>query len=322
MKVSPSGKLRLVRKKIKRNITISTEKYADMLARTATKKAYTLGHIEAYKAGNIRKWRYTAVADERTRPHHLALHGKVFEVGSQEEQLALKVMGEPNCRCRPIPFFDDPKYDTPDYVYEQEKKEWATKALDEIKNKESKKAKYLRKLAGIRTPSVPVEKRLEEHIRKAWEATEKDGFERAIGVIGDRIITWRGRKKDVGRRWISFLKEVKNEDFKFYHTHPSWDSPLSPEDIWNFLKLENCKELVAITKKHKYRIVKTDDTIHIKYVSAQEFREEFYKEAEKYYDKFINEGLDRVEAWRKALITVGREYSKQFKFRYVVEERK
>ncbi len=41
-------------------------------------------------------------------------------------------MGEPNCRCRPVPFFDDPKYDTPDYVYEQEKKEWATKALDEI----------------------------------------------------------------------------------------------------------------------------------------------------------------------------------------------
>ena len=159
VKVSPSGKLRLVRKKIKRNITISTEKYADMLARTATKKAYALGHIEAYKAGNIRKWRYTAVADERTRPHHLALHGKVFEVGSHDEQLALKVMGEPNCRCRPVPFFDDPKYDTPDYVYEQEKKEWATKALDEIKNRESKKAKYLRKLAGIRTPSVPVEKK-------------------------------------------------------------------------------------------------------------------------------------------------------------------
>ena len=132
VEVSPTGRLRLVRKKIKRNITISTEKYADMLARTAAKKAYALGHIEGYKAGGIRKWRYTAVADERTRPHHLALHGKVFVVGSKEEQLALRVMGEPNCRCRPIPFFDDPRYDTPAEVYEREKQEWATKALDEI----------------------------------------------------------------------------------------------------------------------------------------------------------------------------------------------
>lgn len=127
VEVSPTGKLRLVRKKIKRNISISTEKYADMLARTSVKKAYALGHIEGYKAGGVSKWIYTAVADERTRPHHLALHGKVFEIGSQEEQLALKVMGEPNCRCRPVPFFD-PRFD----IYEREKQEWAAKALDEI----------------------------------------------------------------------------------------------------------------------------------------------------------------------------------------------
>jgi len=133
VEVSPTGKMRLIRKKIKRNITISTEKYADMLARTATKKAYALGHIEGYKAGGIRKWRYTAVADERTRPHHLALHGKAFEVGSHEEQLALKVMGEPNCRCRPIPFFDNPKYDTPEEVYEQQKQEWARQTYEEWK---------------------------------------------------------------------------------------------------------------------------------------------------------------------------------------------
>jgi SPP1 gp7 family putative phage head morphogenesis protein len=133
VQVSPySGKLKLVKKKIKRNVTIKTEAYANMLARTATKKAYALGHIEGYKQAGIRKWRYTAVADERTRPEHLALHGKIFEVGSEEEQLALKVMGEPNCRCRPIPFFDDPKYDTPAEVYEREKKEWAKQALDEM----------------------------------------------------------------------------------------------------------------------------------------------------------------------------------------------
>jgi SPP1 gp7 family putative phage head morphogenesis protein len=146
VEVSPTGKLRLVKKRIKRNVSIKTENYANMLARTATKKAYALGHIEGYKHAGLHKWRYSAVADERTRPHHLALHGKVFVVGSEEEQLALKVMGEPNCRCRPIPFFDDPHLDTPAEVYEQEKKEWVKQALDELKNKESKKARYLKKL--------------------------------------------------------------------------------------------------------------------------------------------------------------------------------
>ncbi len=131
VEVSPSGELKLVQKKIKRNITISTDAYANMLSRTATKKAYALGHIESYKTAGLAKWRYLSVADERTRPRHLALHGKIFTVGSEEEQLALKVMGEPNCRCRPIAFFDN-EFDTPKEVYELEKKEWATKALDEM----------------------------------------------------------------------------------------------------------------------------------------------------------------------------------------------
>ena len=149
VRVSPNGKMKLVRKKIQRNITMRTDAYADLLARTAVKKAYALGHIEGYKAGGIRKWRYVSVADERTRPHHLALHSRVFTVGSKEEQLALKVMGEPNCRCRPIPFFDDPRYDTPDEVYEKERKAWARQALDELKNKDTKLGQYLKRLAGL-----------------------------------------------------------------------------------------------------------------------------------------------------------------------------
>lgn len=146
VKVSPDGKLRLAQKKVTRNISIKTENYANLLARTSIKKAYALGHVESYKAAGLSKWRYSSVADERTRPRHLALHGNVYEVGSEEEQLALMVMGEANCRCRPIAFFNDPQIDRPQEEYIQEKREWAQKALDEIGDKDSQKAKFLEKM--------------------------------------------------------------------------------------------------------------------------------------------------------------------------------
>jgi|GEM_PF-2467113 SPP1 gp7 family putative phage head morphogenesis protein len=119
------GRLRVRQVKITRTKTLKLDDYADLLARTNVKKAYALGHREGYVAAGLRKWRYRSVADERTRPHHLALHGRVFEVGTAEEELALRVMSEPNCRCRPSPYFDDPKLDTPQEVFEQEKKKWA-----------------------------------------------------------------------------------------------------------------------------------------------------------------------------------------------------
>jgi SPP1 gp7 family putative phage head morphogenesis protein len=125
--------MRLAQKEITRNVTISTDAYADMLSRTATKKAYAIGHIEGYKHAGMTKWRYSSVADERTRPTHLALHGKILVIGSQEEALALKVLGEPNCRCRPVPFFDDEEMDTPKEAFDTERERWSKQAYEEWK---------------------------------------------------------------------------------------------------------------------------------------------------------------------------------------------
>jgi SPP1 gp7 family putative phage head morphogenesis protein len=134
VEVRPDGKLRLVKKKITRPYTAKIEDYVDMLARTNIKKAYALGHIEGYKASGLNKWRYLSARDERTRPRHLALHGRVFVVGSADEALALQVMGEPNCRCRPSAFFDDPELDMPHEDFEEQRKEWARKWLDKKAN--------------------------------------------------------------------------------------------------------------------------------------------------------------------------------------------
>ncbi len=131
--VDRRGRLRVRQVEITRTKTLKLDDYADLLARTNVKKAYALGHREGYVTAGLRKWRYRSVADERTRPHHLALHGRVFEVGTVEEELALRVMSEPNCRCRPSPYFDDPKLDTPQEVFEQEKKKWAKQTFNEWK---------------------------------------------------------------------------------------------------------------------------------------------------------------------------------------------
>jgi len=48
----------------------------------------------------------------------------------QQEELALKVMSEPNCRCRPVPFFDDKVMDTPKEAFDKEKEKSGVKFED------------------------------------------------------------------------------------------------------------------------------------------------------------------------------------------------
>ena len=105
--------------------------YALVLARTNMKRAYARGHLSRYAQAGCPGWVYQAVHDEVTRPHHLALHGKVIRSGSREEELALEVMGEPNCRCRPRPWFDDPAYDIAPEKLQEEKREMATQRMEQ-----------------------------------------------------------------------------------------------------------------------------------------------------------------------------------------------
>ena len=99
--VQPDGSLKWATKTITKNVTMPVDAYALVLARTNMKRAYARGHLSRYAQAGCPGWVYQAVHDEVTRPHHLALHGKVIRSGSREEELALEVMGEPNCRCRP-----------------------------------------------------------------------------------------------------------------------------------------------------------------------------------------------------------------------------
>ncbi|MDD4255339.1 MAG: phage minor head protein [Methanofollis sp.] len=120
--VNPDGSLEWRIKTISRNVTMDAETYANTLARTNIKAAWAEGHRQRYKESGRKGWVYLSVADERTRPTHLALHGKVFIFGTEEEAMALEVMKEPNCRCRMKAWFDDSDLDRSDDAYARERK--------------------------------------------------------------------------------------------------------------------------------------------------------------------------------------------------------
>lgn len=90
---------------------------AERIARTEAVKAYNYGTNEAYKEAGIKRRRWIAALDERTRATHLAAHGQVrrmdepFAVGGSE----LMFPGDPsappgevvNCRCTIVPVFEE-----------------------------------------------------------------------------------------------------------------------------------------------------------------------------------------------------------------------
>ena len=146
IQVLKDGTLRKVKKEITREYSTSVDAYSDMLSRTSVHTAQEKGRTEGYKSQGFEKWRYISAQDERVRPEHQILSGRVFLFGTSESEYAEQVLSEPNCRCRKIPFFDNPKYDTPQAHYDKLKEkaglyfdkdtnEWAVKEMQAPKSR-------------------------------------------------------------------------------------------------------------------------------------------------------------------------------------------
>jgi len=131
--VNPDGTMTWEKKTITQPITLSTKTYAETLSRTTQKSAYVEGHFARYEKAGYPGWVYLSVADERTRPRHLALHGHIFIVGTPQEEMAREVMREHRCRCRPKAWFGDPKLDSPPAEYAQQRADWSRQTFDDWK---------------------------------------------------------------------------------------------------------------------------------------------------------------------------------------------
>lgn len=121
IKVDRFGNLHRIEKLITQPYSTTIENYSDMLSRTVAHQSYEKGRVEGYKASGFRKWRFVGPSDERARSWHVALLGKVFEYDTEESDMALEVLSEPNCRHRAVVFFDDPKLDTTEEFFTDQK---------------------------------------------------------------------------------------------------------------------------------------------------------------------------------------------------------
>ena len=151
-----------------------------------------------------------------------------------------------------------------------------------------------------------------------WKKTEKDGNEHGILIGGRKILELAGDENEISdKTWAKakwLLLDNLKLTFRFYHTHPGWDCPLSGDDIAVFLRYKNLRSMIAITKENIYTITKTKQSIHIDYTKSNEMCE-CHKEYTSLYLKdmvmvgdqhYYNE--DYKEALCKATIQLADEY--------------
>jgi hypothetical protein len=120
--VDQHGNLSRKLKEISRKYTNSVQAYSDMLSRTSVHSALVKGQAEGYKARGYTHVRFVGSNDERSRDWHRILLGNVYKIDSDDYYMALDVLSEPNCRHWFEPYFDDPKYDTPQSFFDGIKK--------------------------------------------------------------------------------------------------------------------------------------------------------------------------------------------------------
>lgn len=122
IQVEKDGTLREVENVVTKKYVTNVNAYSDMLGCTATHSAWAEGRAVGQQKLGFHFWRYISVGDERSRPSHVALSGNVYKYGTNDSNLALKLMHEPRCRCHSVVFFSDHSLNTPQSFFEEQKK--------------------------------------------------------------------------------------------------------------------------------------------------------------------------------------------------------
>lgn len=81
----------------------STDAAIERNFRTSSKRAYLDGVEKVTNTKTFPYVKYVATTDNRTRPEHRAMDGKIIRVGTQEYVYAMSLQRQPQCRCTMIP---------------------------------------------------------------------------------------------------------------------------------------------------------------------------------------------------------------------------
>jgi hypothetical protein len=115
-------KLSEVSKTITKTFSVSLLSYAAMLAATASHVSYEKGKKASFIDQGNEQWVFSGPVDERARPHHIALVGKVFTWNTDQSLYAEQILQEPRCRHRSVPFYNDER-DVKKEVWDKLKKD-------------------------------------------------------------------------------------------------------------------------------------------------------------------------------------------------------
>jgi hypothetical protein len=94
-----------------------------------------------------------------------------------------------------------------------------------------------------------------------WDKTLKDGNEH-LKLFNNKSREYTGTKKSVGF-------SVPGHKYNTLHTHPNWDSPLSPKDMTNFIASKQEQFSGAATKNSIYIIRKNQNYTGMTYQAEE-----------------------------------------------------
>lgn len=92
---------------ITKKYSSSVKNYADLLGERAAHASYEAGRKTYLISQGLQDWIFSGPADERARPHHMILIGERFTWGTDQSSYAERILQEPRCRHRAVPFYND-----------------------------------------------------------------------------------------------------------------------------------------------------------------------------------------------------------------------
>jgi len=120
--VDENLKLSEVTRTVEKPFYSSVLAYASLIGTIASHTAYEKGKELYNRAQGYNRWVFVGPADERARPHHIVLIGERFTWGTEQSSYAEKILQEPRCRHRAVPFYNDGR-DVKKEVWDKLKKE-------------------------------------------------------------------------------------------------------------------------------------------------------------------------------------------------------
>ena len=173
------------------------------------------------------------------------------------------------------------------------------------------------KVAPIATPKMTAfsDDILRTNANEIYAKTEAEGVEFM------QIYTTDGASKVFkgSRHGVNYISP--SGSFNSVHSHPSWDSPLSDQDIIGFLSRKQEHQMAATSSKNIYVVTKTKDSRILK-TSAQ--RQKFQTD----FDLEVKNYLENVDVWkyshenyRQAYLHAGKTMAKENNVIYKVIER-